>query len=180
VRKDPRPALRLALFIMGSTAGLAHAATGTLTASVSVDTNCTVSTSPVTFGAYDPIVANVAGTGIDLPGTGTITVTCVKGSAPSIALGLGLYSTGSTRRMRHATAATTFLTYELYQPPSATPGAACSYVGATVWGSGTSAFSPGAAPNKNSRIFNVCGTVPAGQNVEVGTYSDTVTATITF
>jgi spore coat protein U-like protein len=41
-------------------------------------------------------------------------------------------------------------------------------------------FSPGSAPNKNSRTFRVCGTVPAGQDVEVGTYSDTVVVTVNF
>ena len=173
-----RPALRLALFIHGLAACAALAGTGTLTASVLVDTDCTMSTLPVTFGAYDPILGN---TTVPLNATGSITITCVKGSAPSIALDFGLYANpASKRRMRHATVTTTFLRYELYQPPDTTPGTPCSFPAATVWASGTSAFAPGAAPSKNSRVFNVCGTVPAGQNVEVGAYSDTVTATVTF
>jgi len=155
----------------------AVAGTGTLTASVAVDTNCSLSTSPVAFGAYDPIVANTTAA---LNAAGSVSIACVKGTAPSIALDLGLHASGSARRMQHATVATTFLGYELYKPPNTTPGAACTFPATTVWGSGSSAFSPGAAPSKNSRTFNVCGTVPAGQNVEVGTYSDTVTATVTF
>lgn len=176
-RLNRRPALRLASFILGLATSAAFAGTGTLTASVLVDTNCSLSTSSVTFGQYDPIVANTAS---DLNATGSITIACVKGSAPSIGLDLGLYANGSTRRMRHATVTTTFLTYALYQPPGTTPNVACSFPGSTVWGTGANVFAPGAATNKNSRIFNVCGTVPAGQNVEVGTYSDTVTATVTF
>lgn len=177
-RVNLRPALRLALFIHALAACCAFAGTGTLTASVLVDTDCTISTAPVTFGAYDPILGN---TTAPLNATGSITITCVKGSAPSVALDFGLYQNPSgKRRMRHATVTTTFLRYELYQPPDTAPGTPCSFPASTVWGTGTSAFAPGAAPNKNSRAFNVCGTVFAGQNVEVGAYSDTVTATVTF
>ena len=172
-----RPAPGLASLVWGLAASAAFAGTGTLTASVLVDTNCTITTAPVTFGAYDPIVGN---TTLPLNATGSITLACVKGSAPSIGLDLGLYASGSARRMRHATSTSAFLGYELYQPPGTAPNTACSFPGSTVWGTGASVFAPGAAPNKNSRVFNVCGTVPAGQNVEVGAYSDTVTATVTF
>lgn len=153
--------------------------TGTLTAQATINTNCTVATTPVAFGAYDPIVANKVS--VLNNGSGTVSVACVKGSAPTIALSLGLNASGASRRMQHATTLTEFLTYELYQPPSTTPSTPCSFPGATVWGTaGANLFSPSAAPDKNSRSFNVCGTVSAGQNVEVGSFSDTVVATITF
>ncbi len=156
----------------------AFGGTGTLTASTNVDTFCTVAAGALSFGSYDPIVGNTA---TNLNATTPITITCVKGSSPTIGLSLGNYASGSTRRMRHATTLTQFLTYELYQPPNTTSGATCTFPGTTVWGStGINLFSPGAAANKNSRVFNVCGTVPAAQNVEVGVYSDTVTVTVNF
>lgn len=170
--------MRLALSFL-ALPGLACAATGTLTASTQVDAFCTVTTTALVFGAYDPIVGNK--TQALNSGSGAVNVTCVKGSSAAISLGLGSFANGTTRRMRHATTTTEFLTYELYQPANATPNAACTFPGTTVWGSaGSNILSPTAAPNKNSRTFNVCGTVPAGQNVEVGSYADTVTASVSF
>ena len=73
------------------------------------------------------------------------------------------------------------MTYELYQPPDSTPGTACSYGSATVWGnSGGSLFTPATAPNKNARTYNICGEVAAGQDLPFGSYTDTVVATVNF
>jgi spore coat protein U-like protein len=174
----PRLAATLASVAFAAASQASPPGTGTLTAQTSVNTNCSVSTLPVTFGAYDPIQANVTA---PKNASGSVTIACVKGSAPAIGLGLGFYASGSTRRMRHATSLTAFLTYELFKPPTSVPGAVCTFPGANVWGnSGGSLFTPPAAPNKNARNFNVCGTVPGGQNVEVGTFSDTVVATVNF
>jgi spore coat protein U domain-containing protein, fimbrial subunit CupE1/2/3/6 len=173
-----RPVARLASFVLGlaSCTGV-YAGTGTLTASTSVDTFCTVGATALAFGAYDPILANKTAA---LNGTASISIACVKGTSPTIALGLGANASGAARRMKHATKLV-FLTYELFKPPSTVAGAACTFPGTVVWGSaGANLFSPGAAPSKNSRTFNVCGTVPAGQNVEVGSYSDTVVVTVNF
>ena len=161
--------------------GAAWAGTSTLTAQTSVSTNCSVAAVAVVFGAYDPIATNAppASGGVDLNKTGSITITCVKGTAPTIGLGLGANASGSIRRMLSGT--TDFLTYELYQPPNNVAGTACSFPGATVWGTaGPNLLAPTAAPNKTARIYNVCGTVAAGQDPAIGTYSDTVVATVTF
>lgn len=157
----------------------AHAGVGTstLTARTSVAANCTIATTPVAFGNYDPIAANKS---TNLNATGAVTIACVKGSAPTITLSLGNNPSGSTRRMIDAVSGG-FLQYELYQPSSTAPGAACSYPGTTVWGSsGANLFNAGAAPTKNPRNYNVCGTVAAGQNPTIGTYTDTVVATVSF
>lgn len=175
--------LRLALGLASISFGAATAwasppGTGTMTAQASVNTNCSITTTAVAFGAYDPIVANK--TAALNNGAGTVSVACVKGSTPAIALDLGLHASGTTRRMQHATTLTEFLPYELYQPPNATPSTPCAFPASTVWGSGGAAFSPGAAADKNARSFFVCATVAGGWNVEVGTFSDTVVATVTF
>ncbi|HEX8011318.1 MAG TPA: spore coat protein U domain-containing protein, partial [Casimicrobiaceae bacterium] len=76
---------------------------------------------------------------------------------------------------------TDLLGYELYQPPNTTPGTACSFPGTQVWGSsGAAIFTPTAPSSKASRTYNVCGTVAAGQDVAVGSYQDTVVATVNF
>lgn len=167
----------LASFVLGHAMAWAGIGSSSLTAQTSVNANCTVSTTPVAFGAYDPIGVNQAS---NLNVSGSVTITCVKGTAPTVGLGLGANASGSIRRMKDATSGD-FLTYELYKPPNTTPGTACSYPGTTVWGTaGANLFSATSAPNKNARSYNVCGTVPAGQDPSVGTYTDTVVATVSF
>lgn len=159
----------------------AWAGTSTLVAQASVNTNCGVAAAAVAFGTYDPITTNAppASGGVNLTATGSITITCVKGTAPTIGLNLGAHASGSTRRM--LSGAADFLSYELYQPPNNTAGTPCAFPGTTVWGTaGANLFSPIAAPNKTARIYNICGTVAAGQDPAIGTYADAVVATVTF
>jgi spore coat protein U-like protein len=160
---------------------MAWAGTSILTAQASVNSNCTIAASAVAFGSYDPITANAppASGGVNLNATGSITITCVKGTAPTIGLDLGAHASGSTRRM--LSGAADFLTYELYQPANNTAGAACAFPGTTVWGTtGANLFSPTAAPNKNARNYNICGAAAAGQDPAIGNYADAVVATVTF
>jgi spore coat protein U-like protein len=156
----------------------AGSSASTLTAQTSVGTNCSISTVAITFGNYDPIGTNLTN---DLNAPGSIVIACVKGTAPTIALGLGNNASGNTRRMFDSTAAD-YLTYELYQPPSNVAGAACTYPGSTVWRtSGANLFSPTSALTKAARTYFVCGTVPKAQNPSIGTnYADTVVATVNF
>lgn len=161
--------------------GVAWAGTSTLTAQTSVNTNCSVATSGLAFGTYDPITTNAppASGGVNLNASGSITITCVKGAAPTIGLNLGAHASGTTRRM--LSGAANFLTYELYKPPNNTAGTACAFPGTTVWGiAGANLLSPTAAPNKTERIYNICGTAAAGQDPAIGIYADAVVATVTF
>jgi spore coat protein U-like protein len=149
----------------------------TLGAMTTITANCTIATTPVDFGQYDPVAANRSS---PLDAMGTVTIRCVRGSTPSIALGLGTHPAGTTRRMKGPGPAD-FLEYELYHPRTVAPGALCRANGTVVWGSaGANLFSPSAASNLNPRTYNVCGTVFAGQDPVVGSYSDTVTATVNF
>jgi spore coat protein U-like protein len=144
----------------------AATATANLTVTATVTNNCTISTTPVAFGAYDPVVVNAS---TDLDSTGTVTVTCTKGATATVGLDLGSNASGSTRQLRDGGA--NVLAYELFQDPGRS----------TVWGnSGGALFSAGAAPSKAPRSFTVYGRVPAGQDVPAGNYSDTVVATVNF
>jgi spore coat protein U-like protein len=144
-------------------------ATSNLTVSATVAANCTISTTAVAFGTYDTL-----GSG-NLDGTGTVSIACTKGTAPTITLGNGANYSGG-RRMN---AGSEYITYELYQPSSTTPGAACAYTQA--WNaSGGGIFTPTAAPSKASRSYNVCGRATLGQDVGAGSYTDTVVATVNF
>ena len=174
----PKPVAGLVSALALLFGSVAWAGTSTLTAQASVNTNCSVAAAAVAFGAYDPITTN-SPSGADLNATGSITITCVKGAAPTIGLNLGAHASGSIRRM--LSGAANFLTYELYQPPNNTAGTACTFPGTTVWGTaGANLFSPTAAPTKAARIYNICGTAAGGQDPAIGVYADAVVATVTF
>ena len=161
---------RVALIFGGLALGFAapafaQTATANLSVSATVAKNCSITTTAVAFGSYDPIVTNAT---TPLDGTGTVVVTCTKGAGTRIDLGLGANASGSTRQMAGGS---DFLTYELYQDSGR----------ATVWGSGASAGQTiAAAPSKAPRTFTVYGRVAAGQDVAAASYNDTVVATINF
>ena len=144
---------------------LAQSATSTFSASTTVAKNCSITTTPVALGSYDPVVANLAA---PLDATGTVVVTCTKGAGTRIDLGLGTNAAGSTRRMAGGG---DFLAYELYQDPGRS----------IAWGTGAGAGQAiSVAPSKAARTFTVYGRVAAGQDVAAGSYNDTVLATINF
>ena len=170
------------LFGIGAVVVGAPASTGNaqqnLAVTASVAANCTISTSAVAFGAYDPVVANAS---TALNGTGSVTIACTKGSTPNITLDLGANFVSTQRNMKITGGGTDVLGYQLYQPPNTTPGTACSFPGSTVWGTSVAqTFTPTASTGKAGRTYNVCGTVSAGQDVSVGSYQDTVVATVNF
>jgi spore coat protein U-like protein len=158
----------LAAFMLG---GPVHAATrsANLSVSASVAANCTITTTPLNFGGYDPVEANSA---TPLDGTGAVNIACTKGSVTPISLDLGLNASGTTRRMTDGSGA--YLQYELYSDSGRT----------TVWGDGGpghgAKYTPAAAPSKAQRSFTVYGRVPADQDVAAGSYGDTVQATVEF
>lgn len=167
--------------ILLAVAGVASAGSvgGTLAVSAKVDAVCTIGTTPVAFGVYDPVTTNAT---VALNGAGGVTIACTKGAGPSVTLGLGANASGATRQMKGSGTNTDVLAYELYQPSTNAVGAGCTYAGATVWGtSGSNVFTPTSPSSKASRTYTVCGQVGPGQDVQVDTsYTDTVVATVNF
>jgi spore coat protein U-like protein len=158
-------------WIAGGPALFAATATTTFTVTASVSANCTITATGITF-TYDPISANAA---TAATATGTVTIACTKGSGPSIGLSAGNNAgavAGVTRAMANGT---NRLGYELYQPAAA-PG------NGGVWTDigGANPLNAGVSPSKAARSFTVTGSVPAAQDVAVGSYSDTITATVNF
>ncbi len=159
-------------FVSLLASGQATAATQTanLAVSATVSATCSISTTALAFGAYDPVSANST---TPLDGTGTVVVTCTSGAPAAVTLGQGANAgTGSTdtvpiRRMKSAAGA--FLSYALYTDNGHT----------TVWGntSGTSVAQTGTGAASSVTVY---GRVTAGQNVASGSYTDTVVATVTF
>ena len=163
-------ALAAALVIAGAahvtTAGLSAAtATASMPVSATVSNNCTITTNPIAFGSYDPIVANAT---VNLDATGAVIIACTKGAVTTLGLDTGANASASTRRLASSG---NFLAYELYQDSNRS----------TVWGnSGADLFNSGTSPSKDARTFQVYGRITAGQDVQAGAYTDTIIATVNF
>ena len=158
---------------------LAASASSFIPVSASVTQNCSISTySALAFATYDPVSINATAA---LNATGQISVACSKGAVGlTIGMDNGAHVAGTQRQMLGGTSAN-LLQYNIFQPPSNTPNAACTFPGTTAWGaSGTGLLTLTSAPSKVTRVYNVCGTVPGGQDVAADTYSDTISATINF
>jgi spore coat protein U-like protein len=158
----------------------AATATTTITVTATVAQSCAISTTAaLAFGAYDPTVANATA---PLNATGQVSVACSKGaSGLTIAMNDGTHAAGTQRQMQGAVAADVLL-YNLYQPPTNVAGTACTFPGTIPWNSTAPAgvLTLGSAPSKVTRLYNVCGTIPGGQDATTGAYTDTVTTTLNF
>lgn len=127
---------------------------------------CTVSTTPVAFGSYDPFLASPVNS------TGSISVSCDEAPPPDITVQIGASPTSGAfipRQMKQA-AGTELLNYNLYVDAAML----------TVWGDG----SPGTATltdkvRKNKPwVPTVWARIPPGQDLPAGLYSETLTVTI--
>jgi len=172
--------LSVAATLIGLSGPLFAASTTTNVAvSATVTQSCSITASAaIAFGAYDPIAANATAA---LNATGQVSVACSKGST-SLTIGLdnGTHVLVAQRQMQGTTAAD-LLQYNLFQPPSNTPGTACTFPGTIPWtATGAGLLTLTSAPTKVARLYNVCGTIPGGQDVSVGSYTDTVVATLNF
>jgi spore coat protein U-like protein len=142
-------------------------AAANLTVSATVSKNCTITTAPVNFGAYDSVSTNATA---PLDGRGTITVKCTKGAVAKVGLNAGLNAQGGTIR-RMTQGATDTLAYELYKDSGH----------ATIWGNtADTALDIPAATSQVPRDFPVYGRVAQAQEAAVGSYTDTVVATVNF
>ena len=129
-----------------------------------VVTTCSVTATELAFGNY---------TGVLLAGTGTVNATCSNLTPYTIGLdaGTGTGATTTIRKMK-PTAGTGLLNYSLFQDSAHTINWGNTGTGTpdVVVGVGSGAVQP----------HTVFGQIPAGQFVQGGQYSDTITVTLTF
>lgn len=132
-------------------------------AAAQLGSNCSISTTGVAFGTYDVFSPSPR------TSTGTVTYSCTAGLLIRIELGTGSSGNFTARTLGNGVDS---LLYNLYMDGGY----------ATVWGNGsggTGVYTTIAAlgPPTNLTVY---GRVPAVQNVSIGSYSDTVIATIVF
>lgn len=152
------------------TAAMAGTQQSNLSVTATVIDNCSISTTPVGFGNYDPIVANAAA---KKDGQGTVTITCTDGTSPAITLGQGANAdagSSDATPLRRMTDGTDFLAYFLYSDASHT----------AVWGNDAT-VDVDSTGDGVSHQHDIYGQITEGQNsANAGSYSDTVVATVTF
>ena len=128
--------------------------------------NCTIGTViPVAFGTYNVFAATA------LAVNGSISVSCAGSGSGTVALDKGQNSSSFVSRAMKRTGGATLLTYNLYTDAATT----------IVWGDGTGgSTTQRLAGNSPSATLTVFGKMGAGQDVGVGTYTDTVVITVNF
>ncbi len=156
-----------ALAVVAPSAAFAATETSSMGVSATVSDNCTVSASSVAFGNVNVISTNAA------TGTGGITVKCTNGTSWSAtaSVGNGPGASVTTRRMRHDADSTKTLNYVLYTDAART----------TLWGDGTSGAAISTVGTGSEQARTIYASVPTGQNdAALGSYSDSVTVTVTY
>lgn len=136
----------------------------TFTVNASITKNCTVSANALDFGTLDGfLVANV-------DQTTTLQTTCTNGTAYKIGLDNGQKANGTTRRM--AGAAGEFVAYELYRDSNRSQRWGNDAVNGTDTVNGTG--------NGLARTMTIYGRVAPQATPAPGSYSDTITVTVTY
>lgn len=168
------PALLVSLALAGQT--FAATETDDFEVRVVVDPICQITANDLDFGVYDtldavPLVSAVS----------TIDVNCALATVHNVGIDAGANGTGVADRKMIRDGGTETLDYTLGCFLSVPPAGAVITNCATNWGDtvGTDTFL-GVGLGVPIPIV-MTGTIPAGQNVPLGTYRDTpVTATVTF
>ncbi len=131
--------------------------------------NCSVTTTPVSFGGYNVFSSS------PVYATGTITLTCSNpdqhAMQVSIAISSGRSGSFNPRQMQLA-GGSDRMNYYLFIDPSMT----------TIWGDGTGGTSTFTGTiSRNPNLYaNIYGKIPAQQNLRAGAYSESLVVTVSW
>jgi spore coat protein U-like protein len=141
----------------------AATATTTMTVQVSITATCLInSASTLNFGTQGVLSANV-------DQTSTIQVTCTNSTPYNIGLDAGA-GTGATVATRKLTSGANAVNYTLYSNSGRT----------TVWGSTVSTDTVSGTGSGAAQNYTVYGRIPAQTTPAPGSYTDTITVTVTY
>lgn len=146
----------------------ATTASGTFQVSATVVSSCTVSGALLNFGnSLDPLSASVP-----VDNTSALTVQCTNTTPYSVALSAGANAGGATNFASRAIKnGSHTLGYQLYLDSGRS----------SVWGDGTSSSNTQSGTGSGSnQTLTIYGRLPSLSGAVPGTYTDTVTVTITY
>jgi spore coat protein U-like protein len=146
--------------VSGTYTDTVSTATTSFTITATITNNCTIAASNLSFGVYSGATSNASS---------TITVNCTRNAPYYVGLNAGT-SSGATVTTRKMVSGSNTLSYALYSDNARTINWGNTVGTDTVAGTGTGA-------NQSLAVY---GQIPAGQSPAPGTYSDTVTATVTY
>jgi spore coat protein U-like protein len=136
-------------------------ASASFTVTAVVQATCTIAANPLAFGTYSGLLINA---------TSTLSITCTKTTSYNVGLSAGV-AAGATVTNRSMTGPfSTLLGYKLFSNSGLTTNWGNTVGTNTLAGTGNGALQP----------LSVYGQVHAAQYVRPGSYTDTVTATITY
>jgi spore coat protein U-like protein len=162
-RRDCTVALAGCFFACGGTTGYSATATTTLTVQVAITATCTInSASALNFGTQGVLAANV-------DQSSTIQLTCTNTTPYNIGLNAGT-GTGATVATRKLTSGANTINYTLYSNSGRT----------TVWGNTVGTDTVAATGNGAAQNYTVYGRIPAQTSPAPGSYTDTITVTVTY
>jgi spore coat protein U-like protein len=149
--------------LFGATAALASTTTTTFTSQITLAATCVInSASTLNFGNQGILAANV-------DQTSTVQVTCTNTTPYNIGLDVGTGS-GATVATRKMTSGGATVNYSLYSDSAHT----------TVWGNTIGTDTVAATGNGTGQNYTVYGRVPPQTTPAPGTYTDTITVTVTY
>lgn len=151
--------------LAASPALAASTATNTMPVSVNVINSCTVAATPMAFGAPTAIGS------ANIDTTSTITLACTNGSGYEVGLDGGLNAASGQRYMSNGAATPTKIPYNVSSVSA----------GGANWGNTTGTTVVGTAGVSGLVTLTAYGRIPSSApSVGAGSYSDTVTVTVTF
>ena len=156
--------------------GLPLAASAQINISATVVAACTFGSASVTLSGGG-IAAGSAVTDT----SSTVNLTCNKGATVTVALNNGANASGTQKRLR-AGATTNYINYNLSQPNPLVDGGTntCPSLPGTEWNATNTVIATNLfATTGGPKPIPICISVPAAQYPQAGTYTDTVTATLT-
>jgi spore coat protein U-like protein len=134
---------------------------GTFSVLANVPPSCTVSASNLNFGNYNMV---------QLDATSTVSATCTSGSPYNIGLNQGVAAGATVANRKMTGPAANQLNYSLFSDAGRTSN----------WGNTVGKDTVPATGTGVAQRVTVFGRIPASQPRPPGTYSDTITVTVTF
>jgi spore coat protein U-like protein len=151
----------MAFAVAGTPEAFASTATTTFQVTATIQATCIVSATTMAFGTYS---------GVQVQTTSTISVTCTNTTPYNVGLNAGT-ATGATVTTRKMTGpSSALLGYALYSDSARSVNWGQTVGTDTVTGTG----------NGSAQTLTVYGNLPASQYQAPGSYSDTITVTVTY